>query len=127
MDESKKENPGSIHIGGDVLGRNIVIGNNSPLTITEGSNEPEASELPYLIERLIEELEKNPPENLQDVEAIKNLAKSLETATKSNSSKPILKVQAEGLKRAAEALHGVTPTVLNIASQIVAQIMRLGG
>ncbi len=127
MNKRNKSNQGSISVGGNVSGKGIAIGHNAHAESNEGLSisEIETQNLSQLIETLIAQLEKIPPGNANDVEAIKTMATSLESATKTNISKPILEIQAEGLKKAAEVLRDVAPAVFTVATQIVANIMRL--
>jgi hypothetical protein len=50
----------------------------------------------------------------------------IEQATAAKPNKPVLQITGEGLKKAAENIADVLPTVLDIATRIVAVIGGLG-
>jgi hypothetical protein len=85
-------------------------------------------ELRRLVDQLDEELQKVPPENSEEAEAVAVSAKVLvESVNKEKPNKVMTQVSAEGLKQAAKNLAAVTPMVLKIATQIADTIMKVTG
>lgn len=83
-------------------------------------------ELKQLIAQLNDELQKVPPDKAEEAEAVADSAKALIEATNKNRpNKVTVQVTAEGLKKAAENIAKVTPTVLAIATQIAVIASRL--
>lgn len=89
------------------------------------ADQRDKDELKRLIEQLNEELQKAPSDKTEEAEAIAESAKALiEAANKDKPNKAMVQITAEGLKKAAENIAGVMPSVIVIASQIVAAIAR---
>jgi len=85
-------------------------------------------ELKGLIDQLDEVLQKAPPEKAEEAEAVAESARMLvETAAKEKPNQAMVQISAEGLKMAAQNIAQAMPTVLTIATQIVAAIARLMG
>lgn len=85
-------------------------------------------QLMELIEQLKLELQKTPPERREAAEAIADSAKALvEAGTKSKPNKTTLQITAQGLKKAAECVADIMPTVLSVASSIVKSVSLLSG
>jgi hypothetical protein len=88
----------------------------------------ERQELQALIEQLQAELTKAPPEIEKEAEAVAQTAKALvDTASAEQPNPTMIEITGEGLKKAAENIAAVMPTVLTIATQIVAAISRTVG
>jgi hypothetical protein len=95
--------------------------NNMPNT-----DSSERQELQGLIEQLKAELEKVPPELESEAEAVAQTTELLiETASADKPNKTMIEITGEGLKKAAENIAGVMPTVLTIATQIVFAISKV--
>jgi hypothetical protein len=83
----------------------------------------EKQELQALIEQLQAELEKAPPELASEAEAVVQTTEVLvEAASAEKPNKTMIEITGEGLKKAAENIAAVMPTVLPIAMKIVATI-----
>jgi hypothetical protein len=83
----------------------------------------EKQELQALIEQLQAELEKAPPELASEAEAVAQTTEVLvEAASAEKPNKTMIEITGEGLKKAAENIAAVMPTVLPIAMKIVATI-----
>jgi ElaB/YqjD/DUF883 family membrane-anchored ribosome-binding protein len=86
------------------------------------------AELQHLIEQLSQVLEKVPESKKDEAEAVAASAQTLvENAKAEKPNKALLQISGEGLKKAAENLAEVTPTVLSIAGQVVMAVMHLRG
>jgi hypothetical protein len=84
-------------------------------------------ELEDLIAQLAHVLEQAPPDRAEEAEAVATLTESMvEQATAEKPNRPMLQITGEGLKKAAENIADVLPTVLDIATRIVAVIGGLG-
>jgi hypothetical protein len=80
-------------------------------------------ELEALLQQLEKALQDIPAENGEDAEAVAEMAKVLiEKATKEKPNKPLVKISADGLKKAAENIAAITPKVLLVANAIIAFI-----
>ena len=91
-------------------------------------DEVSKKQLTELVEQLKTELQKLPIAKREEAEAIADSAKALiEAGTKAQPNKPTVKITADGLKKAAENLAGVLPTVISIASGIIKTIFQLSG
>ncbi len=91
------------------------------LTINSSANGTQASrdEVQSLIAQLSAELKKVPPERAADAEAVADMAKdTVEEAAKPQPKKYKIESNAEGLKKAAENIRDVLPTVVGIAAKI---------
>lgn len=120
---------------GNVIGdNNQVISNiNSKLsnviqTIGASPNgtDDAKEEIQGLIRQLAEELKKVPSDRKEDAELIADLTEDLvDDVSKPEPKKRIIEIKGENLKKAAESLASVTPTVLHIATQIVMWIGKL--
>jgi hypothetical protein len=74
----------------------------------------ERQELQALIEQLQAELTKAPPELEKEAEAVAQTAKALvDTASAEQPNPTMIQITGEGLKKAAENIAGVMPTVVN--------------
>jgi predicted transcriptional regulator len=91
-------------------------------------DEAAKKQLTELIEQLKTELQKAPPTKKEEAEALAEAAKALvEAGTKDQPNKTTVQITAEGLKKAAENIAGVMPTVLSIASSIVKTVFQFAG
>lgn len=80
-------------------------------------------ELEKLVKALFDELQKAPVEKVEEAEAIVDLTKDLvDKAAVQKPNKTTLQITGEGLKQAAQNIADVMPTVLSIATKIVAAI-----
>ena len=88
----------------------------------------EREDLQALITQLQQALESIPGNLKDEAEAVAASAQMLvENAKAQTPNKPLLQISGEGLKKAAEGLAGVAPTLVNIATQIVTAVMRMKG
>ena len=122
-----------ITVSGNI--QNSILNIKSKLTNVQQSvgsmstgDEAARQELQGLIEQLGQALE-NIPQNLKDeAEAVATAAQMLvENARTEKPNKPLLEITGEGLKKAAENLAQVAPTVVSIAGQVVTAVMRMKG
>jgi methyl-accepting chemotaxis protein len=92
-----------------------------------GADPSTKRELEALVAQLAAALEQVPPERDDDAEAVATLTESMvEQATAAKPNKTILQITGEGLKKAAENIADVLPTVLGIVTKIVATVGGLG-
>jgi hypothetical protein len=83
-------------------------------------------ELKRLLAELKETLGQAPQERREEAEAVAMAAEDLvERGTVEKPNKTMIQISGEGLKRAAQNLADVMPTVLTIATQIVTVIQRM--
>lgn len=117
--------------GGDFRGANVNI--KSKLenvtqtinTLPHGDDE-EREELKQLVAQLQEALAQAPPEQADDVEKVTKRVETLvEEAGDDNPDTEMMEITGESLKRAAENVRDALPTVLPIATQIVAHVLSL--
>ncbi len=84
------------------------------------------AELEKLVKELNDALQQVPADKAEDAEAVAQSAQLLvEKATEEEPNKTMIQITGEGLKKAAQNLADVMPTVLTIATQIVAAVSRL--
>jgi hypothetical protein len=134
MKKNHEQKP-SIGIGGNVEGQNIIIGGTQTIhgdldinvgTIPAASGDIQET-LKSQIEQLIEALKAVPAGETNKVQEVKIAAEdAVSEAEKEQPDKNRLKIRGESLKKAAENLASITPTVLSIASQVVATLMKIG-
>jgi hypothetical protein len=122
-----------ITISGNIQNSNLNIKStlaNVQQSIGEIKAGDEASrqQLQDLIVQLNQALE-NIPQNLkEEAEAVAASAQMLiENAKAEQPNKTLLHISGEGLKKAAENLASVAPTVVGIASQVVTAVMQMRG
>lgn len=99
---------------------------------TVGSLPAASSSDKEALQKLIDDLNKAlveaPADKAEDAAAVAEAAKMhVETAQANKPNKTMVKITGEGLKQAAENIKAVLPTVLTIATQIVATISRIVG
>jgi hypothetical protein len=91
-------------------------------------DESTRKQLTELIEQLKLELKNVPLAKKEEAEALAESAKALvEVGTKAQPNRTTVQITAEGLKKAAENIAGVMPTVITIASGIVQTIFKITG
>lgn len=119
----------------NITGHGNVIGNNNQVinninsklnkvkqTIGSLPNSDDATrkELEQLVSQLAEALKEVPADQQEDAELVTELTGELVEATNQpQPKKRMLEIKGENLKKSAENLATVTPTVLTIATQIV--------
>jgi hypothetical protein len=119
------------NLSGDFRG--AVLNIKSTLTnvqqsIGEIPNADESSkqELENLVEALKQALETAPAENQEEAQAVAESAKMLvETAKAEKPNRTMIEITGEGLKKAAQNLAEVMPSVVGIATQIVVAVMKI--
>ena len=81
-----------------------------------------------LIEELSQALQNIPESKKEQAEAVAASAQAfVETAKADKPNKTLLEISSEGLKKAAENLAEVAPTVLSIATQVIMTVMQMKG
>lgn len=104
---------GSVRTKGDFVGRDKIAAGGADLQ----------QALEALLAELKAELEKVPLQHQEEAEAILDAAETLaEKALAEKPNRTAIQISGEGLKKAAENLKAVMPTVLHIAIQIVEAI-----
>ena len=89
------------------------------------ADEASKAELAQLVQQLQEALAQVPADKQEEAEAVAIATKDLvEKAQAEKPNRASIQISGEGLKKAAENLAGVMPTVLTIAGQIVTAIVR---
>ena len=122
-----------ITISGNIQNSNLNI--KSTLTnvqqtvgVMPGGDDAARQELQELVLQLNQALEKIPQNLKEEAEAVAASAQALvENAKAEFPNKTLLQISGDGLRKAAENLVGVAPTLLSIASQVVAAVMRMRG
>lgn len=119
----------SISLSGDFRGANIPIKSkleDVTITITNSSifDAPTKDALITLIQQLNELLRKAPKELEEDAKAVADTAEILvKTATDEKPNKSTIKITADSLKKAAENIAKVLPSVIPIVKQIISLLM----
>ena len=124
MTEYKLENVSgsNIIINSTLQNANVIIGSSN--TISQALK----LELEELIKQLDAELQKAPLEKKEEAEAVAEAAKDLvEKSAKTTPNKTSIQITAEGLKKAAENIAAVMPTVLTIAASIIKAVLKMTG
>lgn len=81
------------------------------------------AELQKLVAALGQALQQVPPDQAEDAEAVAQSAEQLvKNATAEKPNQRLIQISGDGLKQAAQNLAAVMPTVLAIATQIVAAV-----
>ena len=89
-------------------------------------DESTRKELEKLIEQLSEELQKTPEGKQEQAQAVAETAKALvDTAKAEKPNQTMLQITGDGLKKAAQNLAEVMPTVVTITGQIVMAVSKL--
>jgi hypothetical protein len=133
---------GTVSAGGDFVGRDKITqsGDFRGAIVTVGSqlqqvqqsigaiphaDESAKQELSQLIQQLQEALAQTPADKQEEAEAVVVAAAELvEKAKVAKPNKTSIQISGEGLKKAAQNLASIMPTVLTIAGQIVTAIAR---
>jgi septal ring factor EnvC (AmiA/AmiB activator) len=119
------------NLSGDFRG--AVLNIKSTLTNVQQSigeipsnDEPAKQELESLVEALKQALEAAPAEKQEEAQAVAESAKMLvETAKAEKPNRTMIEITGEGLKKAAQNLAEVMPSVVSIATQIVVAVMKI--
>ena len=122
-----------IHISGNYS--NMILNIKSTLTNVQQSigavpavDDASRQQLQSLIGQLSKELEQIPASLKEEAQAVAASVQVLVDAAKSEQpNKPMLQITADGLKKAAANLAQVAPTVVSIAGEVVATVMRMRG
>jgi hypothetical protein len=123
----------TFNLSGDFRGANVNIKSrleNVQQTIgaLPHADETAKAELQQLISQLNDALQAAPADKTEEAEAVAQMAETLvETAASEKPNKLMVQITGEGLKKAAENMAAVMPTVLGIAMQIVTAVARLAG
>lgn len=118
---------------GNVTGSNVNVDsvlNQAVQSIGAASsvNDTEKQQLTELIEQLKNELQKTPSEKKDEADALAKIAKTLiEEGTEVQPNKTMVQITADGLKKAAENIASVMPSVLTIASSIIRTVFSSAG
>ena len=108
--------------------KSTLVGVSQSIRTIPNADESIKQDLEKLVTQLHDELQKVPPENDEKAKAVAEATESLiKIVNKEKPNKSLVQIGAEGLKQAAKNLASVTPTVLTIATQIVAAIMKIIG
>jgi hypothetical protein len=114
---------------------NVILNIKSTLTNVQQSvgamstvDETARAELQHSIEQLSHALEQIPASLKDEAAAVATSAQMLVDAAKAQQpNKTMVQITGDGLKKAAANLAQVAPTVVGIASQIVAAVLRMQG
>ena len=123
--------PAVINMFGDFRGSvvnvaSILTSVRQGVSALSGVDAVTKQELQQLVEQLKEALQTAPPEKAEDVEAVAWAAESLVEATvEERPNKVKIEITKDGLRKAAQNIATITPTVLSIAEQIISAIGRL--
>ncbi len=123
----------STHIEGGIHGSNVNIAStltnvNQNIGAIPNADDTVKESLKQLFEQLKRELEKVPPAQAEEAEAVAGIARQMvEQVGSAKCNKTMLKITGDSLKAAAENLAAVVPAVVGIAVQIVKTILSLGG
>jgi predicted AlkP superfamily phosphohydrolase/phosphomutase len=125
--------PDQFNMSGDFRG--AIINIKSTLTNVQQSvgdirtnDENTRKDLEKLIGQLSEALQKIPAEKQEEAQAVAETAKALvDTAKAEKPNKTMVQITGEGLKKAAQNLADVMPTVVTIAGQIALTVIKLVG
>ncbi len=121
----------TFNMSGDFRGANVNIKSrleNVQQTIGALPHADEAAkaELQQLIAQLNDALQEAPEDKAEEAEAVAQMAETLvETANSEKPNKMMVEITGDGLKKAAENVAAVMPTVLVIAMQIVTAVANL--
>ena len=121
----------TIVLSGDF--QNAILNIDSTLTnlgqtinAVTGVNPDVIGEMERLVEQLNETLKQAPSEKMEEAEAVAQAAEVLiEAATNERPNKYTVEIRREGLQKAAQNIASVMPTVIAIATQIIAAIAKL--
>jgi hypothetical protein len=109
-----------------VKGTVIAVGTGAKAEQHNYAGAAPAQQLEELLAQLKKALADVPAAQQADAEVVTELSEELVAkAQQENPSKKILEIKAENLKKAAEALAEVMPTVAAIATQIIGHILMM--
>jgi hypothetical protein len=121
--------------GGELSASPVITGDDSTIgditvTLTSSRNASAADQhaLEDLLAQLKTQLEQAHAQDPKNATAVQKLTNALVQEAETDEPNPtVLQVTAEGLKKAAENIAAVTPTVLGITTQIITHILRVVG
>jgi hypothetical protein len=122
MAEKKSKPSHNEGIIGDVKAKNLAVGKGAKAEYHEHG--VQADELSKLYQQLFEALATVAPEKSDEIATIKEDAEALKKAAENGESPQRLEIKANRLKEAAAALKDVTPSILAIAGQIIAFVLK---
>lgn len=130
MADEKKPTP-NISIGGSVTGGNVNIGGEQTFSgdvhINTGEASSQKEEFAKLMSQLNEILAQAKVQNPKEAaEVTRRLEDVVTEAQQEKPDKESVAFKANKFKQAAEVLGAIMPSVLPIATQIVAYILNLG-
>ncbi len=122
-----------INISGNF--QNVILSVKSTLTNVQQTvstmpavDDAARQELQESLEQLSAALQQIPASMKEQAEAVASAAQVLVEAAKAEKpNKTMIEITGDGLKKAAMNLAGVAPTVLSIAGQVVATVLRMRG
>jgi len=104
----------------------ILTSANQSVEATSTLDESEKETLQNMLDQLQQHLQEVPDDFADDAEAVAEMARSfVEGATKEKRNKKLLKITAEGLKKAAENIASIAPNVLNTVLAIIVFVDKL--
>jgi len=110
---------------------NIVIGSTGvqqAISAIPAASDAAKDELNSLVGKLLEELKKASPDQLEDAKTVEERTDALvKEASKAKVDKDEVKDRGNSLLRAAQNVAGVLPAVIGIATQVVAKIGSIVG
>jgi hypothetical protein len=90
------------------------------------TDESTKKELESLVEAMKQALEAAPADKQEEAQAVAESAKMLvDTAKAEKPNRTMIEITGEGLKKAAQNLAEVMPSVVSIATQIVVAVMKI--
>jgi type VI protein secretion system component VasK len=103
---------------------NITINNKATIPSATDDDQQKLERLLTELQQALKTVEADHPDDAKDVADMAN--ELVKTAQAEKPNPAMLQIRAEGLKQAAQTLKDVAPTVLAIATQVVAHILKLG-
>jgi ElaB/YqjD/DUF883 family membrane-anchored ribosome-binding protein len=120
-----------INISGTISGSNLIIGStvkDSQLSASQEITNADQAELLALIQELEQLLKSAPPEKQEEAEAVAESTKELvDAASAEQPSKTKFKLKADQLKAAAQTLAEAMPSVVAIATNVIAMVAKMKG
>jgi hypothetical protein len=120
-------------LNGDFRGANVNLKStlhnvHQTAGMIPGASEDDRKHLQDLITQLMAELEKAPPAQKDEVEAVAITASTLVEQVKGEKrNETLLRVTGEGLKQAANNLASILPAIFPIVTQIIATVTKISG
>lgn len=121
----------TFNLSGDFRGANVNVKSRlekvqQTIGALPHADEAAKAELQQLISQLNDALQEAPEDKAEEVEAVAQMAETLvDAASGEKPNKMMVQITGEGLKKAAENVAAVMPTVLVIATQIVTAVANL--